>query len=142
MPRPLPDLQVQDPFRLKKLSLLIAMPKGEAVSIYENWYFQYLRINKDGKTEPEQFYCELCSKNAAIKGLVILGVDLYAIQSNCKVLEISLKQQQTLNVYHIQNVSQVQNDGSLYSDPGLIPDKDVLLLVDTGKNEVFTYNMS
>ena len=112
------------------------MPKGEAVSIYENWYFQYLRVNKDGKTEPEQFYCELCSKDAAIKGLVILGVDLYAIQSNGKVLKISLKQQQTLNVYHIQNVSQVQND------PGLIPDKDVLLLAGSRKNEVSTYNLS
>ena len=118
------------------------MPKGEAVSIYDNYYFQYLRINKDGRTEPEQLYCELCSKDAAIKGLVVLGVDLYVIQSNGKVLEISLKQQQTLNVYHIQNVSQVQNDGSLYSDPALIPEKDVLLLVDSVKNEVHTYNMT
>ena len=82
LPKLLPDLQVQDPFRLKKLSLLTAMPKGEAVSIYDNWYVQYLKINKDGKMEPEQFYCELCSKDAAIKGLVILGVDLYVIQSN------------------------------------------------------------
>ena len=53
-----------------------------------------------------------------------------------------MKQQQTLNVYYIQNVSQVQNDGSLYSDPALIPEKDVLLLVDSVKNEVHTYNMT
>ena len=142
LPNPLPDLHVQDPFRLKDLSLLTAMPKGEAVSIYQNWYFQYLRINKQGKTEPEQFQCELCSRDSAIEGLLILGVNLYVIQSNGKVLEISSKNHQTLNVYHIQNVSNVKNAGSLYSDPYLIPDKDVLLLVDARKNEVFTYNMS
>ena len=118
------------------------MPKGEAVSIYENWLFQYLRINKHGKIEPEQHYCELCSRNALIRGLLILGVNLYVIQSNGKVLEISLKNNQLLNKYHIQNVSEVRNAGSLYSDPALIPDKGVLILVDTEKNEVFTYNMT
>ena len=140
--RPLRDLQVQKPFSLKRLSLLTAMPKGEAISIYQNWYFQYLRINKHGKNEPEQFYCDRCSRDAGIRGLLILGVNLYAIQSNGKVLEISLKNHQSLNEYHIQNVSEVKNAGSLYSDPDLIPDKDVLLLVDARKNEVFTYNMS
>ena len=118
------------------------MPKGEAVSIYQKWYFQYLRINKYGKTEPEQFDCDRCSRDAGISGLLILGVNLYVIQSNGKVLEISMKNHQSLKEYRIQNVSEVNNAGSLYSDPDLIPDKDVLLLADSWKNEVFTYNMS
>ena len=142
LPKPFPDLQVQDPFRLERLRFLAAMPKGEAVSIYQSWHFQYLRINKHGKIEPEQLYCELCSRKAVIWGLLILGVNLYVIQSNGKVLEISLKNHQILNEYHIQNVSEVKNDGSLYSDPDFIPDKDVLLLADSRKNEVFTYNMT
>ena len=118
------------------------MPKGEAASIYENWHFQYLRINKHGNTEPEQFYCELCSRDEPIFGLLILGVNLYVIESNGKVLQYSLKKHQLLNIYYIQNVSEVKNDGSLYSDPALIPDKDVLLVVDSKKNEVLTYNMT
>ena len=142
MLKPLSDLHVQDPFRLNSLSLLAAMPDGEAISIYRERYFQYLRINKQGKTVPEQLYCELCSQDTPIRGLLILGVNLYVIHSNGQVLEFSLKNYQQLNVYYIQNVSHVKNAGSLYSDPDLIPDKDVLLLVDSGKNEVFTYNMT
>ena len=125
---------------MENIKWLAALPRGEVVAIRQSCHNTYVRIYKRGKTE--HFYCEKCNRYSNIGALLILGDNLYIIHSNGKVFEIGINDNHVMGVYQIKNVVKVVNYGSLYSDPSLISDKDVLLLVDNRKNEVFTYNMS
>ena len=124
---------------MENIKWLAALPRGEAIAIRQSRHNTYVRIYKRGETE--HFYCEKCNRCSNIGALLILGDNVYIIHSNGKVFEISLNNNHVMGVYQIENVVKVVNYGSLYSEPSLIPDKHVLLLVDNRKNEVFTYNM-
>ena len=144
MTKPLIELHIlkQYPIRVKQISQLVALPKGQAlVTIRPPYSDQYFRINKEGRIETKH-YCKKCGKNAWIGGLLILSVNLYIIHTDGKVFETLVNNNKLLHVYYIPNVSRVINRGSLYSDPHIIPNNDVLLLADIGKHEVFTYNLS
>ena len=140
LPGLLLEHKVEDPLTMENIKWLAALPRGEAVAIHQSCHHTYVRIYNRGKRE--HFYCEKCSRYSNIGALLILGDNLYIIHSNGKVFETSLNNNHVMSVYQIKNVVKVVNYGSLYSDPDSIPDKDVLLLVDNRKNEVFTYNMS
>ena len=144
LPKPLIELDIRKkyPVRVKQISQLVALPKGQAlVTIPPPYSDQYFRISKEGRIETKH-YCEKCDKNSWTGGLLILGVNLYIIHTDGTVFEILVNNNKLLHVYYIPNVSRVINRGSFYSDPSIITNKDVLLLADIGKHEVFTYNLS
>ena len=114
-----------------------ALPEGEAAVV--NGGNQVLKINKTGQTIKELYNCQSCDN---IRGLLLLGSNLYVIHKNGTTVEIQPHTGQLLNVYHIPGVSYIQHFGTLWSDPSKIPNTDILLLPDYRKGEVFSYNLT
>ena len=122
--------QITNPWRVA------ALPEGEAAVV--NGWGQVVKINKTGQTIKELYNCQSCNN---IRGLLLLGSNLYVIHKNGTIVEIQPHTGQLLNVYHIPDVSYIRHYGSLWSDPSKIPNTDILLLSDfTG--EVFSYNLT
>ena len=110
---------------------------GEAAVVNE--YSQVMKINKTGHTIKELYNCQSCNN---IYGLLLLGSNLNVIHSNGTIVEIQLHTGQLLNVCNISDVHGVYYFGSLWSDPSKIPNIDILLLPDSDKGEVFSYNLT
>ena len=113
-----------------------ALPEGEAVV---NAGRQVVKINITGQTIEEQYDCQSCY---TIEGLLLLGSNLYVIHNTGTIAEIQPNTGQNFNVYYIPDVSFVEHYGSLWSDPSNIPNTDILLLSDSHKGEVFSYNLT
>ena len=112
-----------------------ALPEGEAAVV--NGLSQVVKINKTGNTIKELYNCPY------IYGLLLLGSNLFVIHyNNGTIVEIQPHTGQLLNVYNIPDVSDIRHHGSLWSDPSKIPNTDILLLPDSSKGEVFSYNLT
>ena len=114
-----------------------ALPEGDAAVV--NGGSQVVKINKTGHTIKELYNCQSCSN---IRGLLLLGSNLYVIHANGTVVEIQHHMGDLLDVYHIPYVYYIRHFGSLWSDPSKIPNTDILLLPDSNKGEVFSYNLT
>ena len=123
--------QITNPWRVA------ALPEGEAAVV--NGWSQVVKINKTGHTIKELYNCQSCNN---IRGLLLLGSNLYVIHMNGKIVEIQPHTGQLLNVYNIPDVRYFYHFGSLWSDPSKIPNTDILLLPDHKKDEVFSYNLT
>ena len=118
---------------------IAALPGGEAViSNKVTTGNQVWRLNKDGRLYQKLYSCLQC---VDIGALLLLMNDLFVIHMNGTVIQIDLETNRILHIYNIENVVSVIHTGCLYSDPTSII-KDLLLLVDQDKFEVFSYRLS
>ena len=147
------------------ISAVAALPAGEAVVSYsgihitqnrggiENGTVQWRditkfvhwvdKINKEGKHQEEFCRFEARSSKEIGTSLLILGHMLYVTQKDTGTLiKLHLHWNDVLEVENIPDVKEVVNFGSLFFDPAQIPDKDLLLLADRTKHEIFTYKIS
>ena len=113
-----------------------ALLGGEAAVVNDR--YQVVKINKTGQTIKELYNCQYCNY---IRGLLLLGSNLYVTHNNGTIVEIQPHTGQLLNVYDIPGVYYINHYGSLWSDPSKIPNTDILLLPDHNKGEVFSYNL-
>ena len=116
-----------------------ALPTGEAVVV--NGGKQVVKINKTGQSIKELYSCS-CDSSNHIWGLVSLGYSLYVTHKNGIIVEIQPHTGQILNVYNIPDVRDINYFGSLWTDPSKIANTDILLLTDSSKREVFSYNLT
>ena len=123
--------QIQNPWRVA------ALPGGEAAVVNDRR--QVVKINITGQTIKE-LYSKLCYYY--IWGLLLLGSNLYVTHKNGSIVEIQPHTGQLLNVYNVSDVGRLNYFGSLWSDPSKIPNTDILLLTDSSKGEVFSYNLT
>ena len=114
-----------------------ALPEGEAAVV--NGGSQVVKINKTGHTIKELYKCQSCNN---IRGLLLLGSNLYATHNNGTMVKLQPHKGQLLNVYNIPDVRYINHYGSLWSDPSKIPNTDILLLPDYYKGEVLSYNLT
>ena len=118
---------------------IAALPGGEAVISNKVSTGNHIwRLNKDGRLDQKLYSCVQC---VDIGALLLLAKDVFVIHTNGTVIQINLQTNCTLHIYTIENVARVIHTGCLYSDPTSI-DKDLLLLADQDKGEVFSYRLS
>ena len=118
-----------------------ALPEGEAAVV--NGYRQVVKINKTGHTIKELYNCQSCYNiDVYIQGLLLLGTNLYVTHANGTIVEFQPHTGQLLHIYDIPGVTYINHYGSLWSDPSKIPNTDILLLPDSNKHEVFSYNLT
>ena len=147
------------------ISAVAALPRGEAVVYFSGIYITYKpggiingtvqwldiinyvhwvdKINQEGRDAQE--LCRLAARNSKETGtgLLVLGDMLYITQKdNGTLIKLHLLRNDVLEVDNIPDVKEVVNFGSLFFDPAQIPDKDLLLLADRAKHEIFTYKFS
>ena len=143
-----------------RITAVAALPNSEAIlyitekitGVYPRYIHSVIKINIKGEVSrnitPRVYDPH---SNTTCGGLLILGDMLYVIQKNSSVESLSLSQFEsgsieqkdvTNHVYHIPDVKTMMNYASLFHDPSMIPDKDLLLIADQTKHEVFTYRMS
>ena len=122
---------------------IAALPGGGAVirhRIDSNKTEKILKINSQGKALHSIYTCVGCS--SYIFGLLVLGDHLYLTHSNGTVIKTRFSDGQIVSRKTIPDVRTVMHTGSLYSEPGEIPDKETLLLCDRDKGEVFSFKPS
>ena len=127
---------------LSSVDHVAALPGGEAVVdnyIGNNNTRQVLSLDSQGKIKNNIYTCVGCNY---ISGLLVLGDYLYIIHYNGTVIKTQVSNGHIMNVTTIPAVSFVVHSGSLYSKPEKIPDKQILLLCDLTKHEVFTFKPS
>ena len=125
--------QVNQPWRIAALN------GGEAAVV--NVGNLVVRINKAGQTIKELYSCR-CDSSNAIWGLLLLGSNLYVPHKNGSIVEIRPHTGQLLDVYNVSDVGRLNYFGSLWSEPSKIPNTEILLLTDSSKGEVFSYNLT
>ena len=128
---------------LSSISYVAALPGGGAVVknyIRNNRTEEVLKMDSRGKVTQVIYSCVECPSE--ITGLLILGDLLYILHFNGTLLETGVSDGRSLKVYTIPDVRFVTHTGSLYSKLGRIPDKQILLLCDVNKGEVFTFKPS
>ena len=118
---------------------IAALPGGGAVfSNKVGTGNQVWRLNNGSKIVKKLYKCDQCVE---IGALLLLGHDLFVIHINGTIIQINLQNEHILNSYTIKNVAKVNHTGCLYSDLTSIG-KDLLLLTDQDKGEVFSYKLS
>ena len=118
---------------------IAALPGGGAVFTNKvGTGNQVLMLNNGSKIVKKLYNCDPCVE---IGALLLLGHDLFVIHMNGTIIQINLQNEHILNIYTIKNVAKVIHTGCLYSDPTSI-DKELLLLTDQDKGEVFSYRLS
>ena len=138
--KPVLDFQVTNS---RNIHSVAGLPGGEAVVVdqfkllTEDW--QIVRLNKEGSKMNNLYDCTGCSK---IEGLLLLGKKLYALHVNGTLLQFSVDDNMLLDTHQIPDVGHICNIGSLAADPASITDTDLLLMVDSQKQQVITYRWS
>ena len=125
--------QVNRPWRVT------ALPGGEAAVV--NAGNLVVKINKAGQTIKQLYSCS-CNLFNHIWGLLLLGSNLYVTHKNGTIAEIQPHTGKLLNVYNVSDVGHLNYFGSLWSEPSKVPNTDILLLTDSRKGEVFSYNLT
>ena len=127
---------------------MTALPNSEAIicftekikSVYQHYSHRVMKINRHGKV---LYNIEHTDTEKNCKGLLILGKILYVIhESSVQTLSLSQSEKGLVQIDAISSVKYMMNSASLFYDPSQIPDKDLLLLADKTKHEVFTYRLS
>ena len=113
-----------------------ALPGGEAYVVDDN--SQVLKINSTGHTVKVLYDCNSCN---SIRGLVLVGSNLYVIQYSGTIIEIQPHVVHN-KVYNIPDIGYIINRCSLWSDPAEIQHTDILHLVDYTQDNVFSYNLT
>ena len=139
--KPILDLNLGQSNRyLKYADYVIGLPGGEALVGQSNVYYrryQLKRIDKYGNTTKKLYR----AKGGIISGIFKLGNRCYVLDSYGKLVELTLNGR-ILNTYTIPQVRFPGQRGPLAANPDLIKDKDLLILPDLYKGEVFSYRLS
>ena len=98
-----------------------------------------LRVNVTGQVIQHVHQCVTCGY---IGGLLLLNNNLYVIYSNGRLLEININNTITVKVYQVPDVIWMRHYGSLSYHPSVITHPDLLLLADSVKGEIFSYNVT
>ena len=118
-----------------------ALPDGGAFVINyvsSNYTYQVLRVNVRGQVIQHVYQCVDC----IIQGLLVLNNNLYVIYSKGRLVEFSINNTNTVQVYQVPDVEWMVHDGSLSYHPSVITHPDLLLLADIDKGEIFSYNVT
>ena len=131
---------------------MTALPNSEAIicftekikSVYQHYSHRVVKMNRYGEVSHN---IEHTDTRKTCRGLQILGGMLYVIQRGSSVQRITLSQleknlKENKILHLIPDTKDVVNFASLFHNPFKIPDKDLLLLADYTKYEVFTYRLS
>ena len=141
--KPLLDLNITKiNSKLATVFYVAALPGGGAVVYYvsNNKTDKVIKMDSQGTVTQVIYSCVLC--RSSIFGLLVLGKHLYLTHGNGTVLKTPVSDGRILRRSTIPNVISVTHQGSLYSEPNKIPDKQTLLLCDYIKGEVFTFKPS
>ena len=130
------------------MTAVASFPNTEAIicfaetirGVYQRVIHRVIKINRHGNvsrnikhTDPEK----------TCKGLLILGKIMYVIhESSVQTLNLSQFEKGLGQIDAISSVKNMMNSASLFYDPSQIPEKDLLMLADWEKHEVFTYRLS
>ena len=146
--------------QIHRITAVAAFPNAEAIiylteairSIIPIYVHRVVKIDRRGEVlqylTPKEYNPH---SNNTCRGLLVLGDMLYVIQKNSSVERLNLSQFETgltvqkdviTQLHHIEDTKDVVNFAPLFHDPTLIPDKDLLLLADSTKHEIFTYRLS
>ena len=134
-----------------------ALPDGEAivyftetiVGVLNHYIHRVVKINRHGEVlhNTEHTVSDSDTRETC-RGLLVSGEMLYIVKkTNSSVERIRLSEfekgfKEQIDEFHIPDAEDVVNFASLYYNPSKIPDKDLLLLADRGKYEIFTYKLS
>ena len=123
------------------IMFVAALPDGGAFVINyvsSNYTSQVWRVNVTGQVIQLVYQCNLCY----LEGLLVLNNNLYVIHEHGKLMEININNTNTVRVYQVPDVWRMVHYGSLSYHPSVIPHPDLLLLADTDKGEIFSYNVT
>ena len=112
-----------------------ALPDGGA---FVAKYHQVLRVNVSGQVIQHLHRCE----GLGIQGLLLLNNNLYVIYWNGTLLEFDINNTKNVQVYQVPDVEWMSHRGSLSYHPSVITHPDLLLLADSRKGEIFSYNVT
>ena len=145
VPYPILDLNISSINSVQPyISIIAALPGSQAVlssyirdgTIIKN---QVLKVNKHGQFVQTLYTtCHRC----LIGGLLVLGDNLYIVHHVGKIIKVNLTTTEIVQEYKMNPRLYMDNRGSLYFDPDLIPDKDVLIITSNSHQELFTYRLS
>ena len=127
--------------QMTEIYRIAALPDGGAFIINyvrSNNTDQVWRVNVRGQVIQHVHQCVRCY----IGGLLVLNNNLYVIHGNGTLLEFDINNTTTVQVYQVPDVSRIHHYGSLSYHPSVITHPDLLLLADTGKGEIFSYNVT
>ena len=109
---------------------------------------QVWRVNVTGQVIQHVYQCVRCYFNLSglllpsITGLLVLNNNLYVIYKNGTLVEFSINNTNTVQVYQVPDVRWMAHYGSLSYHPSVITHPDLLLLGDWYKGEIFSYNVT
>ena len=140
--KPVLDLNLTDVnAQMADLRRVAPLPDGGAFVynfVNSNYTSQILRVNVRGQVIQHVYQCVECYLN----GLLVLNNNLYVIHYNGTLLEININNTNTGQVYQVPDVSRMVHWGSLSYHPSVIIHPDLLLLADSSKGEIFSYNVT
>ena len=156
---PVLDLNMTDVNpQMTRIELVAALPDGGAfVNDYvrSNRTSQVWRVNATGQViqhvhqcvwkcteEVTNIYDPQTCKVCNLYGLLVLNNNLYVIYDNGTLLEFDINNTNTVQVYQVPDVRVMVHSGSLSYHPSVITNPDLLLLADSGKGEIFSYNVT
>ena len=99
---------------------------------------QVWRVNVTGQVIQHVYQCVWCN----LGGLLVLNNNLYVVYSRVQVAGVNIDNPNTVQVYQVPDVWMMGHYGSLSYHPSVITHPDLLLLVDHGKGEIFSYNVT
>ena len=139
---PVLDLNMTDVNpQMTRIWRVAALPDGVAFVINyvsSNDTDQVWRVNVTGQVIRHVHQCV----SGYLSGLLVLNNNLYVIYWKGTLVEISINNTNTVQVYQVPDVSWMVHYGSLSYHPSVITHHDVLLLADWGKGEIFSYNVT
>ena len=127
--------------QMKEIYKVAPLPGGGAFVrnyVRRNYTDQVLRVNVTGQVIQHVYQCPVCG----LWGLLVLNNNLYFIHGNGTLLEISITNTNTVQVYQVADVRVLVHYGSLSYHPSVITHPDLLLLADSRKGEIFSYNVT
>ena len=127
--------------QMTQIRSVAALPDGGAFVhnyVSSNRTDQVLRVNVRGQVIQHVYQCLRCYQG----GLLVLNNNLYVIYNHGRILQITINDINTVQVYQVPDVRWMTNYGSLSYHPSFVKHNDLLLLADWGKGEIFSYNLT
>ena len=142
---PVLDLNMADVNpQMTEMYSVAALPDGGAfvhnyVVVGSNDTNQVLRVNVTGQVIQHVYQCGGCN---SVTGLLVLNNNLYVIHSDGALIQVDIKNTTIVRVYQVPNIGRTVHYGSLSYHPSVITHPDLLLLADSRKSEIFSYNVT
>ena len=150
LPKPIQELENISKInpKMQNITAVASFPNAEAMvcfaetigGVYQHFIYRIMKLNRHGQV---LYNIEHTDTEKNCKGLLILGNILYVIhETSVETLNLSRFEKGLGQIDAISSVKNMMNSASLFHDPSQIADKDLLLLADWEKHQVFTYRLS